>query len=315
MLRSNTLSAATLLLGVLPAATLAQDVSFDPAQCPAPILVVENGDATLIYDTEIGATVPAREGLVPLVNRDTGKIWYYDTAETSLTDILTLHGTSIQNFVGPEECIMTATGFPDPTRRTRESLRKLFDAAASIPNGGSGGGNGNSTNPNAPEGQDAPKAPDGLTGAACEGGPLNGTWVAEIGATSIEGCPAMMQQAFGQMAGQLPGPSAQPGQLEFACPFHPDTLELSRTARVSWTATGDGQWTTTDLAAEQFAQIPSREGGGSHIRWDLTLVSPEEIEFRRRIEIILPDTAAAVMGMSGEGCRIVGTDRWIRIGD
>ncbi|WIV49822.1 hypothetical protein QQG91_09065 [Marivivens sp. LCG002] len=315
MLRSNTLSAAALLLGVLPAATLAQDASFDPAQCPAPILVVENGDATLIYDAEIGATVPARDGLVPLVNRDTGKVWYYNTTETSLYDILTLHGTWIRKTVGPDECIITAAGFPDPTRRTQDILRKLADVSVSIPSGGSGGSSGKDADPNAPKRQDAPKAPDGLSGAACEGGPLNGTWVAEIGATSIEGCPAMMQQAFAQIAGQLPGPSAQPGQLEFACPFHPDTLELSRTARVGWTATGDGQWTTTDLAAEQFAQIPNGEGGGSHIRWDLTLVSPEEIEFRRSIEIILPETAAAVMGMTSEGCRIVGTDRWLRVGD
>lgn len=293
--------------------------SFDPATCPAPMLVVENGRATMVYDDEIAAQVPQRPGLVALVNRDTGKIWYYNTAETSLYDILTLHGATITDAIGPVECAAIGAGFPDPTRRTRDLLWQPFDAAIGLP-GGSGGTGGKRSETGGAETPPAPAPPPkALTpgaAAACAGAPRAGTWVAEIGATSIEGCPAMMQQAFGQMAGQLPGTgAAQPGRLDFACPFHPDTLELSKTARVRWRETGPGRWTTTDLAAEQFAQIPAGAGGGSQIRWDLTVVSPEEIEFRRSVEIDLPATAAAVMGMPAGGCRIVGTDRWLRQGD
>lgn len=152
----------------------------------------------------------------------------------------------------------------------------------------------------------------------CTGGPRDGIWTAEIGPTQIEGCPAMMQQAFGQMAlaGALPkAADGAPGRLAFACPFHPDTLELSRTARVHWQAEGPNHWSTTDLAAEHFAHIPAGEGAGSQIRWELTVVSPEEISFRRSVEIVLPATAAAVMGITADGCRIVGTDRWVRTGD
>lgn len=146
-------------------------------------------------------------------------------------------------------------------------------------------------------------------------GPLSGLWRAEIGPTKMEGCPAMMRNAFPGSPGALPGMTGETRRMDFANPFHPDTLELSRTAGVRWRADGPGRWVTTDLAAEAFAQIPVGQGGGSKIVWTLTLVSPEEMSFRRAIEIVLPNEAAAVMGVSPDGCRVTGTDRWIRVGN
>lgn len=69
------------------------------------------------------------------------------------------------------------------------------------------------------------------------------------------------------------------------------------------------------MAADAFRQIPAGQGGGSQIRWEMTAVSPNEITFGRSIEIVLPAEAAAIMGASPEGCRVTGTDRWIRVGD
>ena len=167
--------------------------------------------------------------------------------------------------------------------------------------------------PETPERAPAPLFPDSQS--ACADGPRSGTWRADIGPSQIEGCPAMMKQAFAQSGAALTGGIAAPGKLSFACPFHPDTLELSRTARVRWTADGPNRWRTEDLGAEAFAAIPQGQGGGSHIAWIMTLVSPEEITFERRVEIVLPAAAAAMMGASADGCRITGTDRWTRTGD
>lgn len=303
-----------LALCLAPFAAQAQE-AFDPASCPTPLLALEEGRATLIYDPEMAARVPARAGLVPVVDRASGRVWYYDPAETSLFDILTLHGAHIADHRGPIECAMTAAGFPDPTRRTRDLLVRSLDLIGGAAISGDGGSRGEPPPSGGREGVDGLQPPGNLETAACTSGPRDGTWRAEIGATRIEGCPAMMVQAFGQMSGALPGFDAAPGRLNFACPFHPDTLELSRTARVRWTATGPNSWRTTDLGAEAFGQIPAGAGGGSHIRWDLSVVSPEEIQFQRSVEIVLPAAAAAAMGMTAGGCRILGTDRWMRTGD
>ncbi|MFD1694273.1 hypothetical protein [Roseibium aestuarii] len=150
------------------------------------------------------------------------------------------------------------------------------------------------------------------------GQPRDGLWRAEIGPSRMEGCPAMMQGLFPMAAGQAPGGMAGMAgerRLSFSRPFNPDALELSRTARVKWTRTGGSIWETKDMAAAQFAAIPAGEGGGSHLLWTLQVLSPQEITFRRSMEIVLPAEAAIVMGGSPGACRIVGTDRWIRVGD
>ena len=49
--------------------------------------------------------------------------------------------------------------------------------------------------------------------------------------------------------------------------------------------------------------------------WALELASPNLIVFDRTIEIILPDVATAMLGITADGCRVIGTDRWERVGD
>jgi hypothetical protein len=145
--------------------------------------------------------------------------------------------------------------------------------------------------------------------------PRSGLWRAEIGPTQMTGCPAMMRDAFPVSAGALPGMTGGTRRMTFADPFHPDTLDMSRTAGVRWAAAGANRWTSTDLAADAFAQIPQGEGGGSRIVWTFTVVSPERITFERSIELILPAVATATLGVSSNGCRVTGTDRWVRVGD
>lgn len=146
-------------------------------------------------------------------------------------------------------------------------------------------------------------------------GPSSGLWRAETGPTEMDGCPAMMRNAFRASPGALPGMTGEARRLEFSSPFHPDTLEMSKTSGVRWQADGDNRWVTTDLGAAAFRQIPQGQGGGSQIVWTLTVISPEEISFRRVIEIVLPAEAAVLMGASPDGCRVTGTDRWLRVGD
>ncbi|WP_333714887.1 hypothetical protein [Yoonia sp.] len=148
-----------------------------------------------------------------------------------------------------------------------------------------------------------------------ETGPRSGLWQAKVGPTAMEGCPATMASAFPASGGALAGMTGEPRRMVFSSPFHPDTLELSQTTGVRWQAAGENRWVTTDMGAQAFAQIPQGQGGGSRIVWTLTVVSPAEISFRRAIEIVFPAEAAALMGASPDGCRVTGTDRWVRIGD
>lgn len=302
------------LVALLFPSTSPAETAFDLAQCPDPLLVVQDGRATMVYDPELLGTLPARAGRVPVLERGAGKVWYYDPTQTSLMDILTRHGARITDHHGPVECAMTAAGFPNPTRRAIEELGHLpWDRiGATLPGGSAKGGIEAGQQNDAP----APDTPTPLSAtASCQDGPRSGTWSAEIGATRMEGCPAIMQQMFTHSPGLLPEIAAPPGKLDFACPFHPDSLELSRTARVKWQSNGPGSWVTTDLAATEFAMIPAGQGGGSHIRWQLDLRSPEELTFERSIEIILPAEASALLGTAPGGCRVTGTDRWIRLGD
>ena len=149
------------------------------------------------------------------------------------------------------------------------------------------------------------------------GQPRDGLWQAQIGPTRIEGCPALMQQMFNHPNAPVNRAAIDEGErrMRFARPFDPNQLELSKTARVRWHPDGPNRWVTTDLGAEAFAMIPAGEGGGSHIRWEMTVLSPQEISFRRSVELVLPAEATAMLGSAPEGCRVTGTDRWVRIGD
>lgn len=153
--------------------------------------------------------------------------------------------------------------------------------------------------------------PDEFTSDA----PRSGLWRSETGPTEMVGCPANISNAFRASAGGLPGMTGPPRHMTFADPFHPDTLEMSRTTGIRWNASGANRWVSTDLAAQTFAQIPAGAGSNSRIVLTLTVVSPEEMEFARSIEIVLPAVAAAAMGVSPDGCRANGTDRWVRIED
>lgn len=166
-----------------------------------------------------------------------------------------------------------------------------------------------------PEGRPTPLPTDLFPDEPAATGPRSGLWRAEIGPTAMDGCPAMMMSAFPASAGALAGMTGETRRMVFSSPFHPDTLDLSQSGGVRWDAVGANRWVTTDLGAEAFAQIPQGQGGGSRIVWTLTLVSPEEMTFQRAIEIVLPAEAAALMGASSEGCRVTGTDRWVRVGD
>jgi hypothetical protein len=166
-----------------------------------------------------------------------------------------------------------------------------------------------------PEGSPTPAPIDLFPDEPADTGPRSGLWRAEIGPTAMEGCPAMMMSAFPASAGAPAGMAGDTRRMAFSTPFHPDTLEMSQTTGVRWQAEGENRWVTTDLGAEAFAQIPQGQGGGSKIVWTLTVVSPSEMTFERAIEIVLPAEAAALMGASLEGCRVTGTDRWIRVGD
>ena len=125
----------------------------------------------------------------------------------------------------------------------------------------------------------------------------------------------MMRDAFAQSGAALPGLGSETRRMSFSDPFDPNTLELSQTARVVWQPDGPSRWVTEDMGAEAFAQIPTGEGGGSRLVWTLTVVSQDEITFDRAIEIILPEATAAMIGVAPEGCRVTGTDRWLRVGD
>jgi len=166
-----------------------------------------------------------------------------------------------------------------------------------------------------PDGEPDTRPIDLFPGELAGGGPRSGVWHAEIGATEMEGCPTMMRDAFPSSQGALRGMTGEPRRMDFANPFHPDTLEMSRSTGVKWQKIGNNQWRTTDMAADVFAQIPEGQGGGSKMVWTMTVISPEEMTFARAIELNLPAAALALMGGSPGGCRVTGTDRWVRIGD
>lgn len=146
-------------------------------------------------------------------------------------------------------------------------------------------------------------------------GPRSGLWQALIGPNVMSGCPPLMQGMFPKSGGALPGFTGETRRMDFADPFHPDTLEMSRTAGVTWRAIAENTWRTTEMAAPVFNQLPQGQDGGSGLIWTIKVLSPEEMEFERTIKITAPAVPSAMLGLSLDGCQVTGTDRWIRVGD
>lgn len=149
--------------------------------------------------------------------------------------------------------------------------------------------------------------------------PRSGLWQARLGKTRLEGCPAVMQQAFPKSPGALPAEWLTPRKLTFQRPFHPDQLEMSRRlsaeglSRIAWRNAGENAW-TTEVFPELFGQLPAGQGAGSKMTWRLTLKSETEIEHLSTVSIVLPKEAAAVLGGSNT-CRMVSRNSWVRVSD
>lgn len=167
---------------------------------------------------------------------------------------------------------------------------------------------------------DPGRAPEELFPAPEAGGlqPRPGLWQARLGETRLEGCPAMMAQAFAQSPGALPAEWLKPRALDFTPPFHPDQLEMSRTlagegmGAVRWSAVGQRTW-QAEVMPQIFGQIPAGEGGGSKMVWTLSVVAEDRIDHSVLVDIVLPAAAAQVLG--GNGCKMISNNQWIRVGD
>lgn len=156
------------------------------------------------------------------------------------------------------------------------------------------------------EGTTVEALPDGFQ-------PRDGVWEAEVGRTTLEGCPAMLKSQLAPMLNAQPSPLPSRRAMQFSNPFDPNRLELSRTAAVSWERIGQTSW-RSEIAPETFAQIPAGAGGTSSFVWQLDVAGEGEIRFTRTIHFSLPDIAVSMMG-GGRDCRIFGTDRWLRVAD
>ncbi|WP_417689834.1 hypothetical protein [Roseibium sp.] len=287
-LAAPSLAAALLVAGL---------VNADSARACGPLVVINDPDSgsdqlTVGDADEHVLRVYQPDGTKPegayILVVEAGKPPVWAAPGVTVDDFVTGLGRNGTTYAGPEECLDPPGGL-------------TFTKRDALP---------------------IPKGEDDLTFKQDEGllidprgQPKDGLWKSEIGPTRMEGCPALMQQMFPMSAGALPGMNEGTRRMTFQRPFHPDSLDLSKTARVRWGGAGRNRWVTTDLGAETFAQIPAGEGGGSHIRWTMTVLSPEEISFDRAIEIVLPAEATVMLGASPGGCRVVGTDRWTRVGD
>ena len=255
--------------------------------CNAPtILIGATGDATYMSPVsdsraaleDIFGEAPGADMILVVDSRDRSGYWLERSDLGALQVMMNTSGP-YPRYSGPDECRPPEIPIDLPDGRPIDAPIELF--------------------------------PDEATGTD----PRSGLWRAEVGATATEGCPAMMQDALSSSLGAVDGMTGEPRRLEFSTPFHPDALEMSSISGVRWAADGPDRWVTADLGADALRQIPQGQGGGSQIVWTLTVISPEEISFRRVIEIDFPAEAAALMGASPDGCRLIGTDRWLRVGD
>ena len=244
-------------------------------ETPATDVYASGGVAAIVDDYVEGRTV-----LIDAHARTTQNI---NLAEVTLAELQVLVGAERVAFIGPARCRPNMPGLPED----------LFPE-------------GEPATPNTP----VVLFPDDPEG----GGPRDGLWKANIGPTRMQGCPPMVAQAFPNSPGALPGMTGDTRRMTFSKPFDPNTLEMSQTMNAGWTQTGENRW-ETDVSPEIFDQIPQGAGGGSRLSLVLEVVHPELIRFDHTIEIILPDVAVAMLGVSPDGCRVIGSDTWQRIGD
>lgn len=149
--------------------------------------------------------------------------------------------------------------------------------------------------------------------------PRSGLWQARLGKGRLEGCPAIMQQAFQMSPNMYPAEWMTPRRLNYKVPFHPDQLEMTKRlsaeglSNLTWHTVDDDAW-RAEVFHEIFGQIPSGEGGGSKMTWQLRVKSETEIEHISTVHFVLPAEAAAVMGGSLD-CRMTSVNSWVRVGD
>ncbi|AVW91759.1 hypothetical protein [Celeribacter baekdonensis] len=244
-------------------------------ETPATDVYANGGVAAIVDDYVEGQTI-----LIDAGARTTRNV---NLAEVTLAELQVLVGADHVAFIGPVRCRPKMPSLP-------EDLFPEGDPAA----------------PNTP----VVLFPDDPV----EGGPRDGLWQANIGPIRTQGCPPMVAQAVPNTLGALPGIPGDTRRMTFSSPFDPNTLEMSHTMKARWSQTGKNRW-ETDVSPEVFDQIPQGAGGGSRLSLLLEVVRPDLIRFDHTIEIVLPDVAVAMLGVSSDGCRVSGSDTWQRIGD
>lgn len=244
-------------------------------ETPATDVYANGGVAAIVDDYVEGQTI-----LIDAGARTTRNV---NLAEVTLAELQVLVGADHVAFIGPVRCRPKMPRLP-------EDLFPEGDPAA----------------PNTP----VVLFPD----ASVEGEPRDGLWQANIGPIRTQGCPPMVAQAVPNTLGALPGIPGDTRRMTFSSPFDPNTLEMSHTMKARWSQTGKNRW-ETDVSPEVFDQIPQGAGGGSRLSLLLEVVRPDLIRFDHTIEIVLPDVAVAMLGVSSDGCRVSGSDTWQRIGD
>ncbi|WP_143154442.1 hypothetical protein [Devosia limi] len=141
--------------------------------------------------------------------------------------------------------------------------------------------------------------------------PRPGLWQANLGETQMEGCPAVLQGVF-PVAGKLPAEMLEPRRLDFTPPFHPKQLPNADQIRGTWTATGEQKWQMNfDTVPGMDTQMP----GGTKVTWDLTVISPSEMQHLSTVHVKLPDEMIAVLGSGKRDCRVYTTSAWVRLSD
>lgn len=281
--------AATSLILLLTAS-----VSFAAQDCNSPVISIDaNGQAKFISpnrevkrDMEsFFGEAPSPDSILVVDARNRQGIWI---ARTELPLVLVGFGASSDGYLysGPSHCLPPGlpVDLPDNNRQPEEL----------------------------PPGNPPIELFPGIE-------PQSGLWQARLGDTRLEGCPAMMQQAFPKSLGALPAEWLAPRKLDFETPFHPDQLEMSRRlsaeglSRIAWRNAGDDAW-ITEVFPELFGQIPAGQGAGSKMTWRLTLRSETEIEHVSTVQIVLPKEAASLLGGS-DNCRMVSRNYWFRVSD
>ena len=150
--------------------------------------------------------------------------------------------------------------------------------------------------------------------------PRSGMWQAEIGATELVGCPAILRQYFPGSPGALPAETAVPRRLDFDVPFHPEDLALTRAFEgtglgdVTWRSVSDDAW-EAEILGDAFAGLPAFGDRRSALIWRLTLMAEDRIGHLSSVTIAFPDELRTVLGEGADTCRAISRNAWVRVGD